>query len=63
MPAQILEDSSQKINATASDMQPGIDPVFKHWALDYRPYLHKLRRAALWYNHKLLRLLSSSYRN
>ena len=62
MPEQILEDSDQ-INATAGDMQPGVDPVFKHWALDYRPFLTKLRRGALWYNHKILRLLSSSYRN
>jgi hypothetical protein len=62
MPEKILEDS-QEINGTASDMQPGIDPVFKHWALDYRPFLRKLRRGALWYNHKILRLLSSSYRN
>jgi hypothetical protein len=56
MPEKILEDS-EEINGTPSDMQPGIDPVFKHWALDYRPFLRKLRRGALWYNHKLLRLL------
>lgn len=62
MPAQILEGTSD-LNATPGDMQPGVDPVFKHWALDYRPFLSKLRRGALWYNHKLLRLLSSSYGN
>ena len=58
MPTQILE-GTKELNATPGDMQPGVDPVFKHWASDYRPYLTKLRRGALWYNHKLLRMLSS----
>lgn len=40
-----------------------VDQVFKHWAADHQQFLTRLRRVALFYNHKVLRCLSCSFNN
>jgi hypothetical protein len=62
MPAKILDqERTKQLKGAAIDLRPELDHVFKHWAKDFLPFLSTLRKASLFYNHKLLRLLSSSY--
>lgn len=42
--------------------EQGLDLAYKHWANEHRRFLKCLRNVALYYNHKILRLITSDFR-